>query len=175
MEHRSHIKTPLIAQFRLHHLLYNNVLDGFTDDETNRRLHGDKEVNHIKYIAGHLLNSQYGFGYLAGLHLEVKWDELFAAMNESEARDDVTYPAINEIISEWNSIYDPILDALNKFSGDDWKRTPPKPLDKVFEDNPFFDNTLAGFMTFLNHHQAYHIGQIGILRRAFGKEPLRYW
>jgi len=175
MENSSQLKIPLIAQFRLHHLLYNNVLEGFSDDEANQRLNGDKNVNHIKYLAGHLLNSQYGYGFLAGLRLPVKWHELFAAMNQSKARDDISYPSIDEIKSEWNSIHSPILEALNKLSEEELNRVPPKPLDKVFENNPFFENTIAGFMTFLNHHQAYHIGQAGIMRKAFGKEPLRYW
>lgn len=76
------MKKLLLGQFNFHHRLYNNVLDGFTDEETNQRLHGNESMSHVKY--------------------------------------------------------------------------------------------LAGFMTLLNHHQAYHIGQIGILRRGFGKEPMEY-
>ncbi|WP_372637772.1 hypothetical protein [Fodinibius sp.] len=59
------MSTPLMAQFDLHHRLYKNVLDGFTDEETNRRLHGDTKINHVKYLAGHILNSQYGIAQLA--------------------------------------------------------------------------------------------------------------
>jgi hypothetical protein len=168
------MKKPLLAQFNFHHRLYNNVLEGFTDEESNRRLHGNENMNHVKNLAGHLLNSQYGFGFLAGLRIPVKWNVLFAAMGQSEAKDQFPYPSIEEIKTEWNTIYEPAWEALNLLSFDDFNKTPPKPVDKVFEDSLFFENTIAGFMTFLNHHQAYHIGQIGILRRGFGKEPMSY-
>lgn len=168
------MKSYLFTQFDFHHKLYNNVLDDLSDEETNRRLHGDTNMNHIKYLAGHLLNAQYGVGFLAGLKLEVKWDELFAAMGRSKARDDIQYPTIKEIKREWNSIYDPTRKALHNLSIKDLNKIPPKPMDKVFENSSIFENTVGGFLTFLNHHQAYHIGQIGILRRGFGKEPMSY-
>lgn len=168
------MKKILLTQFNFHHRLYNNVLDGFTDEDTNQRLYGIESMNHVKYLAGHMLNSQYGFGFLAGNRFKVKWDELFAAMGQSQARDDIDYPSIDEIKTEWNFIYEPSREALEQLSTEDLNKIPPKPLDKVFENNPVFENTIAGFMTFLNHHQAYHIGQIGILRRGFGKEPMEY-
>ncbi|MEX0719109.1 MAG: DinB family protein [Balneolaceae bacterium] len=168
------MKKLLLSQFNFHHKLYNNVLDDFTDEETNRRLYGDKKINHVKYIAGHLLNSQYGFSFLAGLHLEVKWDELFVAVGKSKARDDINYPSIQEIKAEWNDIYKPSKSALENLPDKTWNQKPPKPMDKIFENSLIFENTVAGFLAFLNHHQAYHIGQIGILRRGFGKEPMSY-
>ncbi len=174
MNKHSEIKKPLLPLFKFHHCLYNNVLDGFTDEETNQRLHENRKINHVKYLAGHLLNSQYGFGFLSGVRFPVKWNELFAPMNHSEAKDDIRYPSIDEIREEWNAIYEPTWEALNRLSMDDLNTIPPKPADKVFENSPVFENTVAGFMTFLNHHQAYHIGQIGILRRGFGKEPMNY-
>lgn len=168
------MKKFLLAQFDFHNKLYHNVLAGLTDEETNRRLHGDTNMNHIKYIAGHLLNSQYGFGFLSGVKLEVKWDELFAVMNRSQARDDIQYPAIEEIVQEWDAIYEPIRKGLSRLPDAELAKVPPKPADKIFENSPIFENTVASFLAFLNHHQAYHIGQIGILRRGFGKEPMSY-
>ncbi len=87
----------LLIQFDLHQRLYNNVLDGFTDSETNQRPNGDRNVNHVKYLAGHLLNSQYGLTMMAGLQPLVKWNDLFAVMGQSEAKDDFNYPSIKEI------------------------------------------------------------------------------
>jgi uncharacterized damage-inducible protein DinB len=167
-------KKYLLAQFDFHHKLYNNVLEGFTDEETNQRLHDDTNMNHAKYIAGHLLNVQYAFALLAGVEVEHKWDDLFAGLGQSKARHNISYPSIETIKAEWNGIYDKTRKGLENLSEEELNQKPPKPLDKVFEDNAIFDNTVAGFLTFLNHHQAYHIGQIGILRRGFGKEPMHY-
>ncbi len=157
----------LLAQFDLHHRLYNNVLKGFTDEETNRRLHGDININHVKYLAGHLLNSQYGLAKLAGVDSDVKWNELFAVMGQSEARDDFDYPDIEAIKAEWNQLYEPVRNGLQELTSQELDRTPPAPFDQVA-------NSAGELWAFINHHTAYHIGQIGILRRGFGKPPISF-
>ncbi|MGM0547419.1 MAG: DinB family protein, partial [Bacteroidota bacterium] len=151
----------LLTQFDLHHKLYNNVLDGFTDEETNRRLNGNQNINHVKYLAGHLLNSQYGLAGMAGLDPVVKWNDLFAVMGQSEARDDISYPDIEEIKAEWNNLYHPLRGSLERLTDEDLARTPPEPFDQFADSN-------GELWTFINHHTAYHIGQIGILRKGFG-------
>ena len=156
-----------MAQFDLHRRLFNNVLDGFTDQETNQRLHNNKKINHVKYVAGHLLNSQYGLAMIAGINPEVKWNDLFAVMGLSKAKDDVLYPGIEEIKSEWNGMHEKIRNGLEELTSEKLNAKPPTPFDQVA-------NSVGGLWTFINHHQAYHIGQIGILRRGFGKEPMRY-
>lgn len=44
-----------------------------------------------------------------------------------------------------------------------------------------YNNVLEGFTDeesnrrpFINHHQAYHIGQAAILRKVFGKKPMSF-
>lgn len=157
----------MLTQFDLHHRLYNNVLAGFTNEETNRRLHGNTAINHVKYLAGHLLNSQYGLGIIAGIDPEVKWNDLFAVMGKSEARDNFPYPDIEEIRTAWNGMHRDIRNGLDKLSPRELSKKPPAPFDQVA-------NTVGELWAFINHHQAYHIGQIGILRRGFGKEPMSY-
>jgi uncharacterized damage-inducible protein DinB len=161
------MKEALLAQIDLHHRLYDNVLDGFTDEETNRRLHDDNKINHVKYLAGHLLNSQYGLAIIADLDPKVKWNELFAIRGQSKAKDDYPYPDIEEIKAEWNGMHEQIREGLNQLTADDLTETPPAPFDQVAE-------SVDELWSFINHHQAYHIGQIGLLRRGFGKEPMSY-
>ncbi|MEX2347833.1 MAG: DinB family protein [Balneolaceae bacterium] len=161
------MKQLLIVQFDLHQRLYNNVLDGFTDAEANRRPYNDKNINHVKYLAGHLLNSQYALPMIAGLKTEVKWNELFAAMGQSVAKDDFPYPAIEKIKEEWNALYEPTRNGLMDLSKEDLSLPLPAPFNEVADSK-------GDFWAFINHHQAYHIGQISILRKAFGKEPMSY-
>lgn len=161
------MKKALLTQFDLHHRLYNNVLEGFTDEETNRRLYDDKNINHVKYLAGHLLNSQYGLAMIAEMEPEIKWNDLFAGMGQSEAKDDFNYPSINEIIDEWNALYESTRGGLSKLTAEDLAASPPAPFEQVADSS-------GELWAFFNHHIAYHIGQIGILRRGFGKEPMRY-
>ena len=158
---------PLIIQFDLHHRLFNNVLDGFTDEETNQRLSGYPEISHVKYLAGHLLSSQYGIASIAGLNPEVKWNDLFAVMGQSEAKDDAPYPHIDEIKAEWNRLHEPVRAGLLSLDPSTLNKKPPAPFDVV-------SDTAGQLWAFISHHQAYHIGQIGILRRAFGKAPMSF-
>jgi uncharacterized damage-inducible protein DinB len=157
----------LLTQFDLHQRLYNNVLSGFTDDECNRRLNGFKEVNHVKYIAGHILNSQYGIAAIAGSRPEVKWNDLFAVMGQSTAMDNITYPHIDEIKAEWNSMYLDVRDRLKSLTEEELNSKPQPPFDQVA-------TSAIELLAFINHHQAYHIGQIAILRKAFGKKAMSY-
>lgn len=157
----------LLAQFDLHHRLFNNVLDDFTDEETNRRMYGNQNINHVKYLAGHLLNSQYGLAMIAGLEPQVKWNDLFAVMGQSKARDDITYPDIEKIKKEWEDLYAPIRKGLEKLRPEELERLPPAPFEQVAEST-------GELWAFINHHVAYHIGQIAILRKGFGKRPMSY-
>lgn len=161
------MKNFLLIQFDLHHRLFNNVLDGFSDEETNQRLNGYLQINHVKYLAGHLLNSQYGLATTVGLNPVIKWDELFAVMGMSEAKDGINYPDIEEIKLEWNNLYQPLRKKLEGLEYENLEEIPPAPFDQVAAN-------VGQLWAFINHHMAYHIGQIGILRRGFGKEPMQY-
>ncbi|MGS2764220.1 DinB family protein [Sinomicrobium sp. M5D2P9] len=171
------MKTELLMQFDLHHRLFNNVLEDLTDEETNTRINGNTKMNHIKYIAGHLMSAQYGFAYLAGLHPEEKWNALFSPTSGSRAMDNMTYPDISEIVYEWNRLYKDIRRGLEQVPNDILHHLPPPPMNGIIGDttlSTIFENTIAGLWAFFNHHQAYHIGQIGILRRGLGKSAMRY-
>lgn len=161
------MKNQLLTQFDLHHRLYNNVLEGFTDKETNQRLNGYPKMNHVKYLAGHILDSQYGIAQMANVSVKPKWSALFAGAGQSEAKDDFDYPSIGVIKTEWNTIHDPTRNALGEITSEFLTQKPPAPMDKFAESR-------GELWAFLNHHIAYHIGQIGILRGGFGKEPMSY-
>lgn len=161
------MKEPLLVQYDLHHRLYNNVLEDFTDEETNSRLYNDKNINPVKYLAGHLLNSQYGLASITEVQFEEKWNELFAVMGQSSAKDNFPYPDIEEIKTEWNALYKPVRNGLENLTDQDLSQTPPAPFDRVAKSS-------GELWTFINHHIAYHIGQIGLLRKGLGKAAMRY-
>lgn len=153
------MKNLLLTQFDLHHKLYNNVLAGFTDEETNQRLHGDKKMNHVKYLAGHLLNSQYILGIIGGVNPDIKWNDLFAVMMQSKAKDGISYPSIEEIKSEWNEMHEGIRNGLDELAPIALSSKPPTPFDQVAD-------SVGELWAFINHHQAYHIGQKRLWQRA---------
>ncbi len=160
----------LLAQYDANYLWFKSALEGFTDEETNLRLH--KEMNHIKYIAGHLVNTQYAFAVIANVPVERKWDDLFAGQGKTKALDNYPYPSIEEIKHEWEELYQPIRRGLAKLT--------EKDLEQEIAGSPIatfksFDSSIGDFWAFFNIHQTNHIGQMGILRRGFGKKPMRYF
>ncbi len=63
--------------------------------------------------------------------------------------------------------YQPVREKLIRLDDDQLEEAPPEPFDAVSESK-------GELWAFITHHQAYHIGQIGILRRAFGKSPMSF-
>lgn len=59
------------------------------------------------------------------------------------------------------------FELLSDSTPDLLDQKPPSPMDE-------FAETRGKLWEFLNHHVAYHIGQIGLLRRGFGKPPMSY-
>lgn len=163
-------KKQLLAQYVLNGTWFNNVLTGFADEETNRRISPD--MNHVKYLAGHLFTSLYSFAMIAEIQVEKKWGELFAGVGKSKALDHYEYPSIEEIRAEWARVFPLVKRGLEAL--------PEEGLQKEFPASPvagfgILDATIGDLWAFLNLHQAYHIGQIGILRRGFGKDPMKYF
>lgn len=162
-------KKQLLAQYDLHCKWFHNALADFTDEEVNQRL--DKNMNHVKYLAGHLLNSQYAYAMIGDIKVERKWDELFAGRGKSRAKDNFPYPTIEEIKAEWDQLQPTVRSGLEALPEETLKKElPGSPVAQL----GVLDSTIGDLWAFLNLHQVYHIGQIGILRKGFGKEAMKY-
>lgn len=163
-------KKNLLAGYVLQSKWFSNGLEGFTDMQTNKRIH--PMMNHVKYLAGHLLSAQYGYAQIAGVSVVKKWEELFAPQGKSKAMDDYPYPTLEEIKADWVKLYEVVQPGLEDL--------PDESLQLELDYSPvggfgILDNTLGDLWTFLNMHQAYHLGQIGILRRGFGLAPMAFF
>ena len=160
---KAHSTLTLATQFDLQTRLFNNVLDDINDAEADERIRDT--VNHIKWIAGHLTSTRFGMGKIGGLEAEDPWGDLFSHGNG--LREDADYPSIDAIKAQWNAIAGPISAGLANLP--DAVLSSPAPA-KV----PVNDETLGGMLAFLMHHEAYHIGQLGLLRKCLGKESMKY-
>jgi uncharacterized damage-inducible protein DinB len=68
----------------------------------------------------------------------------------------------------WDALAEKVIAKLESLTEDDLEGDPPIATPVAS------DNTLRGFITFLAHHEAYHIGQLSLARRFFGYEPMEY-
>jgi hypothetical protein len=157
-------KKQLLAQYDLHDTLFNNVILDINDEEGNIRL--VPGINNVNWLAGHLVWGQRGLAGMGGVQREIVWIDLYDNQISQPPEPEIKTPSMEEIKEAWNRYSSAIRDGLEKLT-DEALNTPIEfPL-------PAF-RTQGGFWAFINHHQAYTIGQIGILRRALGKEAMKY-
>jgi uncharacterized damage-inducible protein DinB len=154
----------LKAQFDLHTRLFNNVTEGITEDDSHN--HNSENTNHIKWIAGHLLNTRIStLARITG----GQPDESYAAQfGRGVALDPkAKYPPIEEIRSKWNDTAAAISEGINNMPEEALAAKSPV-------QAPIADDTFRGLLSFLISHEAYHVGQLGILRKMAGKEAMSY-
>ncbi len=165
-------KRALLGQYELHNTLYNTVTADISDDESNKSV--ADPMNSIKWLAGHLLWAQGNLAKIGGVIIDNPWIGHFAsgpgASPDELATPKGEMPTLEAIKNKWNEVTPAIRAGLENL--------PEAALDSIVEfKHPIYpyDNTLAGLWAFLNHHQAYTIGQIGILRRGLGKDAMKYY
>lgn len=158
----------LLAQWDLINLWFMNALEGISDEESNTRI--NQKMNHIKYLAGHLVNASYGMGVAVEKKLERKWDEHFAGLGKTKAQDQYPYPTIEEIKAEWKHIQPIIREGFAQMNEPTLNKEMP---GSSLSQTGIFDGSVGDYLAFMNAHQMYHIGQIGILRRGLGKAPMK--
>lgn len=163
-------KDVLLSQFDLHTVLYNNVIDQVSEDESDLNLL--ESFNNIKFLAGHLLWAQNNLCRRFGVINDIPWINYFKSGQDvsvqTETKDE--RPSLEEIKGKWEEITSKLRDALaNQSEKELYKELEGKPV------MPQFSNNLAGWWAFVNHHQAFHLGQIAILRRGLDKKAMSYF
>lgn len=85
---------------------------------------------------------------------------------EARELDDIPdFPTVDEILGAWERVSAELGPALEEMTA-----------EALASDAPFSfpvdDDTLLGMLAFLTQHEVYHVGQIGMIRRAHGLAPL---
>jgi uncharacterized damage-inducible protein DinB len=155
---------PIKTQFDLHTRLFNNVMECISDAESNNR--NSDHVNHMKWIAGHLLNTRVNaLSQLTGGTADNSYVAQFGRGNSLDPN--ATYPPISEITTRWKDTSDTISQGLGHLPEEVLESKAPFP-------SPVADESFRGLLAFLVSHEAYHIGQLGLLRKMSGKEAMSY-
>ncbi len=154
---------PLIEAFKLQTRLFRNVTKDITEEHGQAHFAGSP--NHIGWVTGHLASTRYMLGTVLGLTDREPFPELFGRGKGID--EAASYPSIDELTAGWEDFAEKIIDRLARLTEDELKADPPV-------QTPISENTLRGFIIFLCHHEAYHIGQLSMARRYFGYEPMSY-
>ena len=129
-------------------------------------------VTHVAWQVGHLAMAEYA---LTMMRLRGKEpadsekisNEFFRTFKKGSVpvADASVYPPAADIRSVFDQVHERALAELSRYSEEDLQQTLPEP-------HALFDTKL-GSVYFCSAHEMMHAGQIGLLRRLLGMEPLR--
>lgn len=141
--------------------LYAGALEGLTREQLNRRCGPDSSP--LVWIAGHLVSSRYGMAGLAGISMEVQWQDLFKRYSQIVEPD--AYPDIEQIKNSFGEIGGRLTERLGQITDEELDASSPR-------DFPVADKSVRGGLVFLAWHESYHVGQMGFLRKWLGYKSL---
>lgn len=153
----------LLNIYDLQTRLFNNVISEISDGNAGNR--ASEKVNHIKWLAGHMVSVRYLMAALLGANETEKYAELFSQFKGLQP--DVTYPSVEEMKNEWDKISKVLRPLIANITAETLAGPIPFPV-------PVAEQNISGFLSFCLHHEAYHIGQLGILRKYHGYKAMSY-
>ena len=113
----------------------------------------------MAWILGHLVNSRYGAGGLLGA-TEV-YEHAALTGRGSSSDDPEALPGLPATLAELRASGDRLAAGLDAISTASLDASGPAGV-------PSMDGTVLGTLTFLALHECYHLGQLGMLRKAAG-------
>lgn len=154
---------PLAAVVELNTHLVLNCLEGMDDHTATRRL--DDHTNNVALIAAHLVDARHFVARHLGAHLGSPFGGDF---DEVQSIEDVeAFPTLGAIREAWDRASQALLDRLNSVGPEDLPDMAPVP-------SPSSDGTFLGWLWFMVDHEAYHVGQLALLRKHFGLPAMRW-
>ena len=152
---------PVALQFRDTTRLYGRALDGVTRDALLTR--PGPRSNPLLWVAGHLVQQRTRLLGALGPARQIPWDDIFGT--GSIIGDLRVYPGIGELEAVWRSSTDELLRRLQRIGGAELTAPSPEWLRTQ-------DGTLLGALSFAALHEAYHIGQMGFIRKWLGLDAI---
>lgn len=154
--------TPLAAQLRLQTQLLLNCLEGLDPAQAARRV--TPTTNNVAFLTTHLLESRH---FLAETLGAPRPSPLPPAIANARSLDTAgPLPALEQLRAWWEAVSAHLAVAIERLDTAQLA-APGPPL-------PGADGTRLGAAAFLVHHEAYHLGQLALLRRQLGGPPMSY-
>jgi hypothetical protein len=152
---------PVTNQFRDTTRLYDRALNGVSHEALLIR--PGPGSNPLLWVAGHLVQQRTHLLGALGPTRQLPWDDLFGT--GSIIGDLTLYPSVGELGAVWRSATEELMRRLESLSGASLAAPSPSWLRSN-------DGTLLGALAFGAMHEAYHVGQMGFLRKWLGLDPI---
>jgi uncharacterized damage-inducible protein DinB len=153
--------TPLAA---LHTRLWRNCLDGVSDALAWER--PDPRANDFGFIALHLVDARVYLANFLDFEVENPFGSRYEKVRTTDDLKAEDRPAMAELRAGWDAVSEALLERLPGLTAEDLA----KPAEAPFP----IQGTVGAGLTFLLHHEAYHLGQLGLLRKFLGLDSMRY-
>lgn len=154
---------PLATLAALNSRLFLNCLADLTDEQA--RVRPNERTNHCLFLAIHLTDARH---FLLRSLGEPSPSPFAALLENARSLDDLgELPPLAEVTTAWREATEKLMAVLNSSDPDRFT----EPSGQRF---PVDDPTVLGGLGFLLHHEAFHIGQMALLRRFVGLPGMSY-
>jgi hypothetical protein len=148
-------------QFRITTNLFIKAMSGVDKEEAMRR--PGPMSNPLLWLAGHLIHFRTRLLSLMGVPRDFPWGSRFDT--GSKVGEPETYPDPEELVALWEQLSELLVERLGTLTEADLAAPPTA---KV----PTTDATLRGAIGYFSLHEAYHVGQMGYVRKWLGMTPI---
>jgi hypothetical protein len=148
-------------QFRITTNLFIKAMSGV---EAARAMKRPGPVsNPLLWLAGHVTHFRSRLLTLLGVPRDFPWGSVFDT--GAKVGPPETYPEPEQIVALWEELSEVLMDRLNALTEEDLAAPPTSRV-------PTTDATLAGAIGYFSLHEAYHVGQMGYVRKWLGMTPI---
>lgn len=153
---------PLAALFDLDTDLALNCLEGVDQATATRHQPG---LNSMAFLLAHITNSRHHLAAWLGQPLD---NPLAAALQDATGIEDAgPLPPLDDLRRHWLAVSAHLAMVLAAAPAEWLGDSPPRRY-------PIIDETNLGAIAYLAQHEAYHVGQLGLLRRQAGLGSMGY-
>jgi uncharacterized damage-inducible protein DinB len=159
-----------IKQYRLLTDWYLSVLEDVSDKDAGKTI--NDQTNSLEWLAGHLVTGRYRNLLRIGAqiepykHLDKYINQAIPPPNAIAFNSNIQYPTLAESKEQWNRYATIFLSTLESIDESILKNKLPFPI-------PSGGTTVEDALGFIALHEAYHIGQMSILRKLSGYKPMQ--
>jgi uncharacterized damage-inducible protein DinB len=155
------VTAPLVTIFNANNILITRALDGLSEDDLRRRL--SDHSNSMFWLLGHIVHTRGGLLRLLGEDYRTGWGDVFR--RGASELDRQEYPTLSSIERVREEIIGRVRARLASVEDDQLsKPAPTSPAPNV--------ETVRDLIAFLAMHEAYHVGQLGFIRKVMGHSAI---
>lgn len=152
---------PVAEQVRITTNLFLRAMNGVPPEMAMRR--PGPQSNPLLWLAGHLTHFRSRLLTLLGVPRDFPWGRMFdtgAQVGPAEQ-----YPKPEELVAMWEELSTLLMERLGTLTDADLSMPPAARV-------PSTDATVRGAIGFFALHEAYHVGQMGYVRKWLGMSAI---